>query len=39
MDLFVAADEWGAKRLNFVTYPAMIKLGTVITYLKKIQKL
>ena len=47
MGIFGAAHRWwggrgGAKRLPLPkichTYPAMIKLGTVIPYLKKIQK-
>ena len=44
--LFQAADRWGvweAKRPPLPkicrTYPTMMKLGTVISYLKKIQKL
>ena len=43
MGLFGAAHGWGeGKKAPFPktchTYPAMIKLGTVIPYLKKIQK-
>ena len=44
MGLFGAAHGWGeGKKAPFPktchTYPAMIKLGTVIPYLKKIQKI
>ena len=42
MGIFGAAHGWGgAKRppsLKSVTHPAMMKLGTVIPYLNKIQK-
>ena len=44
MGFFGAAHEWGegAKRPTFLkichTHPTMMKLGTVIPYLKKIQK-
>ena len=40
MGLFGAAHGWGAKSPHLPkichTYPAMMKLGTVIPYLKKI---
>ena len=40
---WVAGVGWGAKRSplskNCQTYPTLIKLGTVIPYLKKIQKI
>ena len=44
MDSFGAAHKWGgAKRLPLPktchTYPAMMKLGTVIPYLTEIQKI
>ena len=43
MGIFGAAHGWGgAKRppsLKSVTHPAMMKLGTVIPYLNKIQKI
>ena len=43
MGIFGAAHGWGAARLPFRkichTYPTMMKLGTVIPYLKKIQKI
>ena len=44
MGFFGAAHRWGrAKKTSFLpkichTYPTMMKLGTVIPYLKKIQK-
>ena len=43
MGIFGATHEWeGAKRPPFPkichTYPTMMKLGTVVPYLKKIQK-
>ena len=42
IDIFGAAHEWGAERSLlpkiFRTYPTMMKLGTVIPYLTKIQK-
>ena len=42
MGLFGAAQRWEVKRLPFPkichTYPTMMKLGTVIPYLKEIQK-
>ena len=42
MVLFGAANRWGFKKAPLSkichTYPTMIKLGTVIPYLKKIQK-
>ena len=37
MSLFEAAYEWGEPKICH-TYPAMIKLGTVIPYPKKIQR-
>ena len=45
MGIFGAAHEWGrgAKKPSIPkilgTYPTMMKLGTVIVYLKKIQKI
>ena len=42
MAFFGAAHGWGKKPLLLYichTYPTMMKLGTVIPYLKKIQKL
>ena len=43
MAIFRAAHGWGAKRPALPklchTYPAMMKLGTVIPYLKMIQKI
>ena len=44
MDFFGAADGWGGKKPSplpktCLTCPTMIKLGPVIPYLKKIQKL
>ena len=44
MDLFVVAHGWGSKKdppLPEIchTYPTMMKLGTIIPYLKKIQKI
>ena len=44
MELFEAAHRWEAKSLPSLpkicyAYPTMMKLGTVIPYLKKIQKL
>ena len=43
MGFFGAAHGWGPKRSSLLkichTYPTMMKLGTVIPYLKKIQKL
>ena len=42
MSLFGAAQEWEVKKtLTKIchTYPIMIKLGTVIPYLKNIQKI
>ena len=37
MDFFRAADEWGANICHI--YPKMMKLGIVMPYLKKIQKI
>ena len=37
MDFFSAAHRWGAKGGH--TYTTMMKLGTVIPYLKKFQKI
>ena len=42
MGLFGAAHGYGCKKapsLIFVAYPTMIKLATVISYLKEIQKI
>ena len=45
MGFFVAAHGWGRAKKTFLlpkichTYPTMIKRGTVIPYLKKIQKI
>ena len=43
MGFFGAAHGWGVGLFGFPkiyhTYPTMMKLGTVIPYLKKIQKL
>ena len=42
MGFFGAAHGWGAKRsptLKSVTHPATMKLGIIIPYLKKIQKI
>ena len=43
MDIFGPAHGWGGKKalLSKIchTYPAMMKLGTVTPYLKKIQKI
>ena len=42
LDLFGASHGWGVKKITLFkichTYPKMMKLGTVIHYLKKIQK-
>ena len=42
MDLFGASHGWGGKKITLFkichTYPKMMKLGTVIHYLKKIKK-
>ena len=37
MDFFRAADEWGTNICDI--YPKMMKLGIVMPYLKKIQKI
>ena len=43
MGIFGAAHRWGGKKLPLLktchTYPTMMKLGTIIPYLKKIQKI
>ena len=43
VDLFGAAHGWESKKVplpkNYHTYPAMMKLGKVKTYLKNIQKI
>ena len=43
MGFFGAAHGWGAKKAPLpkicYTYPTMMKLGTVIPYLKKMQKI
>ena len=43
MDLFEAAHEWEGKKAPLPkichTHPKVMKLGTVIPYLKKIQKI
>ena len=43
MVLFGAANRWGFKKAPLSkichTYPTMIKLGIIIPYLKKIQKI
>ena len=43
MAIFRAAHGWGGKKAHLLkichTYPAIMKLGTVIPYLKKIQKI
>ena len=44
MGIFVAAHGWGGAKASPLlkicdTYPTMMKLGTVIPYLEKIQKM
>ena len=43
MDFFGAAHGWGGQKglptLKSVTHPTMMKLGTIIPYLKKIQNI